>query len=169
MEFVNKIKSICDENSDKKVGIFIDMDGVIADYDVYGYQDIHDNVNNVFFDKRPINTTINILKGLVDIDNLEFYIVSACIYENQAIDKSLWLDKYLPFIKKENRHFLIKKVVNYDRVSKPSMKVKVILDIMRKEGLCLVVYVDDEHLMLRQAQIDLGDKVICYHISSLLD
>jgi len=169
MEFTRKIEDICNENKNIKVGIFIDMDGVIADYDVYGYGDIHSNAPNVFLDKRPIVTTINAFKELVDIENLEFYIISACIYNNQAVDKSLWLDKYLPFIKKENRYFLIREQVNYNRDNKACMKVDYIKRVMDKEDIGICIYVDDEHMMLRQAQVDLGEKVICYHVSSLLD
>jgi len=169
MRFVEKIKGICRENEGKRIGIFIDMDGVLADYDIDGYQDIHLNTPNIFLKKRPIMTTINVFKELATINNLELYIVSACLFKNQATDKSLWIDENLSFIKNGNRYFVVKEIVKYTRETKPAIKVNCIKDVMDKEGIDLGIYVDDEHLMLRQAQLDLGDKVMAFHISTLLD
>lgn len=169
MNFVQDIINICNENKNKKIGMFIDMDGVIADYDINGYTAIRDNKLNAFFNKRPIHTTINILKRLKDIDNLELYILSACLFKNQAEDKSMWLDKYAPFIKNENRYFIVKEIVKYNNETKPEIKVNYIVDIMNKDKLDLAIYIEDEHSMLRKAKEILGNKVIRYHISSLID
>ena len=169
MEFVKRIKDICDENKNTKVGMFIDMDGVLADYDLGSYWDIRNNTPDTFLIKRPIKTIINVLEQLTKIENLDFYILSACLFENQAVDKSIWIDKYIPFIKKQNRYFIIKEFEKYTRETKPKIKVSYISKVMNKDSIDLSIYIEDEHLMLRQAQNDLKDKVICFHVSSLLD
>jgi len=169
MEFVKRVKDICNKYDGKTVGIFIDMDGVVADYDLGSYFDIRNNTPDTFLIKRPIKTIINILEQLKKIENLNFYILSACIFENQAVDKSLWIDRHIPFIKSENRYFVIKEFEKYTRETKPGIKVDYMRRAMVKDNLSLALYIEDEHLMLRQAQDDLGDKVIGYHVSSLLD
>ena len=169
MNFIQEIKNICDDYKNSKIGMFIDMDGVITDFDIYGYQNIRNNIPKTFLNKRPLNSTINVLKQLAEIENLNFYIVSACHFKNQAEEKSLWLDKHAPFIKKDNRYFVIKEIEKYTIKTKPAIKVRFIKEIMKKDKLDLSIYIEDEHEMLRQANEELKNKVIRYHVSSLIE
>ena len=55
--FINYLKTI-DKN--KKINIYIDMDGVVVDYDLEIHK-LNGNDEFVFLNKRPVLTTINIL------------------------------------------------------------------------------------------------------------
>lgn len=93
----------------KKANIFVDMDGVLAVYD----KDIVEHMyKEGYFANRPvINNMIEVAKRLVK-KGYEVYILTSCIdSEYCKQEKAIWLDKYLPEVKKENRIY-----VNYGDV-----------------------------------------------------
>ena len=61
MYLLEEIKKIIG-NTSKKIGIFVDMDGVVADYRFGEGENIKNNKPGLYLDKRPIYTTINNLK-----------------------------------------------------------------------------------------------------------
>ena len=76
MYFVERIKK---EYSNKQIIIFIDMDGVIAEYDLgkpYDYKD-----------KRPLTNNINVFKALKNFENIELHILSICKKDYQIDEK----------------------------------------------------------------------------------
>ena len=97
MYFYEKIK---DKYKDKDVIMFIDMDGVITDYDIGNPLD--------FQNKRPLYTNIKTFEEINKLSNIEIRILSICKYDYQIKEKNDWIDKYIPFIKKENRIILSK-------------------------------------------------------------
>src|SRR5574344_539677 len=84
----------------RKLIIFVDMDGVIADYNF--------NNNLDFKHKRPLNTNINELYELSMLENVELHILSICKQNYQIREKNDWLNKYAPFFLKENRTIISK-------------------------------------------------------------
>ena len=67
MRFYKIIENLSKE---RKLLIFVDMDGVIASYDIGKPYD--------FDKKRPLITNINTLKRLNSLENCELYILSIC-------------------------------------------------------------------------------------------
>lgn len=104
--FVRRNKKIIEINS-KKISIFVDMDGVVADYRFGERENIKNNKPGLYLNKRPIYTAINKLQRINDEIDCEMCILSSCLYKEQAEEKSLWLDKYMPFIKKKNKIFVL--------------------------------------------------------------
>ena len=96
-QFYDYIKSF----GDKTVNIYVDMDGVVADYDFEGY--INDGTkDDVYLNKRPVMSSINPLKEVSTLSNVNLYILSISRYDKQVNGKLVWLDKNMDFIKKEN-------------------------------------------------------------------
>ena len=92
-QFYNYIKSF----GDKTVNIYIDMDGVVADYDFEGY--INDGTkDDVYLNKRPVISSINPLKEVSQLSNVNLHILSVSRYERQINGKLTWLDKNMDFI-----------------------------------------------------------------------
>ena len=91
-------KSKIDEFGDTPLKIFIDMDGVVADYDIGGDFD--------YSIKRPLNNNIKQIEEISHYKNIELYIFSITRHNDGISQKNDWLDKYMPFIKKENRVIL---------------------------------------------------------------
>ena len=83
-----------------KIKLFIDMDGVIADYN-FGEAEHFDK-------KRPLYDSIKKLEAISKMDNIELYILSVTRKDIGINEKNIWLDKYVNFIKKENRIILSK-------------------------------------------------------------
>lgn len=92
----------------KKANIFIDMDGVIAEYDKNVVEHMY---KKGFFENRPVvETMVELSKKLVK--DYEVYILTSCIdSEYCQQEKASWLDKHLPEVKRENRVY-----VNYGEV-----------------------------------------------------
>ncbi|MDE5630829.1 MAG: hypothetical protein K2I70_04440, partial [Bacilli bacterium] len=93
MYFKNKLSKLFAE---EEVNIFVDMDGVIADYD-FG------NKLN-FKEKRPIKTNIDILTELSKEPNVNIYILSICKLNSQILEKNDWLDKHAPIFVRDKRY-----------------------------------------------------------------
>ena len=106
MYLLEELKKII-ENNKKRITIFIDMDGVVADYRFGEGENIKNNKPGLYLNKRPIYTTINNLKKINDELECEMCILSSCLYKEQAEEKSLWLDKYMPIIKNYNKIFVL--------------------------------------------------------------
>jgi 5'(3')-deoxyribonucleotidase len=86
----------------KKIIIYCDMDGVLADFDkvpnaVARYKD----EPNFFYDLEPIIENVNAIKKLIARNQI-VKILSKSPHEKADNDKRKWLAKYLPEIKSEN-------------------------------------------------------------------
>ena len=73
MFFLEEIKKVKD-NYSNKIAIFVDMDGVIADYRFGEGKNIEYNVPGTYLNKRPIKTAINILNEVYNKFDFDMYI-----------------------------------------------------------------------------------------------
>lgn len=90
---------------EKRLVIYCDMDGVLADFDkvpkaVARYKD----EENFFYNLEPITENVNAIKQLI-AKGYQVKILSKSPHEKADYDKRLWLEKYLPQIKIENMIF----------------------------------------------------------------
>lgn len=86
--------------------LFIDMDGVIADYvNILTNKAIINDYNTpgIFLNKLPCKTMINGITNLFDKDYYVYHILSASPTEMGIAEKEIWLDKYFNI---DNRHFV---------------------------------------------------------------
>ena len=109
MHFIDLIKKI---SIDEEVILFVDMDGVIASYDVGRPYD--------FKNKRPLKNNINIFREIAKLDRVSLHILSVCRENYQIEEKNEWLDINAPFFEKENRVILPKE----DSIYKISSELK---------------------------------------------
>lgn len=165
MFIIGEIKKIMEERKIKSLGVFVDMDGVIADYRFGEGKDILANKNSVYLKKRPINTIINVLKQINKEIDCKMHILSSCYHAEQAIEKNDWLDKYAPFSENEKRII----VVSDNFESRKQMKIDKIIETMKKNQYDYVVLIDDTHDILFLAIETLHEKVIPFHVITLLD
>lgn len=164
MHILEKIKEIIDFKNIKNVMIFTDMDGVLVDFD-FDVENIRNNVNGTFLNKRPVKTTINNLKAISEALNAELYVLSSCLYNEQALEKSRWLKINAPFIKIENEIYTIAET----KEQRKQLKVDHIKEKMMKNNDSLAILIDDTHEILIMARQQLGDNFIPFHVSSLID
>lgn len=164
MYLLEEIKKILENNS-KKISIFVDMDGVVADYRFGEGENIKNNKPGLYLNKRPIYTAINNLKRINDEIDCEMCILSSCLYKEQAEEKSLWLDKYMPFIKEKNKIFVLSQ--NFE--SRKKIKIDKIRQKLDSNECELAILIDDTQDILFLALSELKEKVIPFHVITLID
>ena len=165
MYLLEEIKRIMKEKNLGNAMIFVDMDGVVADYRFGEGDNIKSNKSGTYINKRPIFTTIRNLELINKEKNIELKIISSCLYQEQAIEKDIWLDKYVSFISKENRIYTIAK--NFE--SRKQLKVDKIKNYIDSNKRTLVVLIDDTHEILFLAKKQLSDLFVPMHVITLID
>jgi len=152
MHFYNQIKDLAQE---KEIILFVDMDGVIASYDVGKPLD--------FLNKRPLTENIKKLEKVGEIPGVELHILSICKKNFQIDEKNTWLDKYAPFFKKENRKIISKEQII--GVSSPELKANYLKNFNTNKKM---VFIDDDNAILKKV-MDTVEEIIVFQDSELID
>ena len=163
-KFVNEIKEICKKN--KKVDMYIDMDGTIAEYHLYIPEEISRKMEEEYLKNEPLKNVIDVLEEISKINNIEMYILSLSKTKKITEKKKIWLKKYVPFIKEENWIILTKEIGEYSNENRNEIKGKNIE--LRQKDYDKSIMLDDEQVVLREAKKILNDKIEVFHISSAL-
>lgn len=163
-KFVNKIQEICNEN--KKVAMYIDMDGTIAEYHLYNPEEISRKMEEEYLKNEPLKNVIDVLEEISKINNIEMYILSLSKTKKITEKKKIWLKKYVPFIKEENWIILTKEIGEYSNENRNEIKGKNIE--LRQKYYDKSIMLDDEQAVLRVAKKMLDNKVEVFHVSSAL-
>ena len=152
MHFYNLIKDLANK---KDLIIFVDMDGVIASYDVGNPLD--------FLNKRPLMDNIKKIKKVSKLSNVELHILSICRKDFQVEEKNSWLNKYAPFFKKEKRTILSKET--YTGFSSPELKANYLNTLKTNKQIVLV---DDDNSVLKKVMASVPG-IIVFQDSELID
>lgn len=163
-KFVNEIKEICKKN--KKVDMYIDMDGTIAEYHLYNPEEISRKMEEEYLKNEPLKNVIDVLEEISKINNIEMYILSLSKTKKITEKKKILLKKYVPFIKEENWIILTKEIGEYSNENRNEIKGKNIE--LRQKDYDKSIMLDDEQVVLREAKKILNDKIEVFHISSAL-
>lgn len=87
----------------KKINIYCDMDGVLADFNAELNAVERFTKEKGFFKKlKPFERNVNALKKLIANKNCNVYILSASPNAKADKDKIAWLKIYIPEMAKEN-------------------------------------------------------------------
>jgi hypothetical protein len=150
------IKDYLEQFKDKKVKLYIDMDGVIADY-TFGAPKDYDK-------KRPLFDSIKKLEEVSKMPNVELYIFSATRYTEGLEQKHWWLDTYAPFFKKENRILISREANGMTKTA--ILKAECMRDIERDGSVMILI--DDDPRNLEEVS-KLSDDVILLKDTALID
>lgn len=136
------------EYNNKNIKLFVDMDGVIADYD-FG------NAGN-FDTKRPLYDSIKKLEKVSKNSNIKLFIFSATRHSEGIEQKHFWLDKYAPFFKKENRIILSRE--DNDYIESSILKSNYLKELQRDGSILMVI--DDDPRNLKEIRKNNKDVVL---------
>ena len=157
--FYNYLKNL----GDKEIHVYIDMDGVVADYDVTSYEK-HKHEKDVYLTKRPIKTSIEILREVAKLENVKLYILSVSRYNIQVDGKIKWLKDNMEYIKEENINIIPKEKNEFK--SAALLKKEFLKDKVDQSAINIMI--DDSHQVL-DVIYELNMDIIPLHITSILD
>ena len=143
----NLIKEIKTKAKSQKVKVYFDMDGTLAEYDVEDKEKILYNQAGLYLTKRPLKSIINVADKLAKIDNIEICIVSNCHFKEQKEEKLLWLEKYTPFIKKENINIIVFNDMIFSKEEKDFLKANLIISNLKQNEFAYLI--EDDHKIIR--------------------
>lgn len=150
-------KDCVEKINSSKIKIYVDMDGVIADYivgDPFHYDE-----------KRPLLNNIKNLEEVSKMDNVEMYILSASRMNIGVSEKHKWLDIYAPFFKKENRNILPREKYEF-KISSVDLKAEFVKNIERDGSQIIII--DDDCRVLKALKEQNPD-IILYKDTVLVD
>lgn len=120
------------------VKLFVDMDGVIADYNVGQPCNYHL--------KRPLYSNLAKLEEISKMNNVEMFVLSVTRMDAGIEEKHIWLDKYAPFFKKENRIILSREGNEF--MPSRLLKANFLKSVDRDDKKIIVI--DDDPAVIKQ-------------------
>lgn len=153
MHFYNLIKQI---SEGQKLILYVDMDGVIAEYDIA-------KIDLDFVNARPLLTNIKTLKMISELPNIELHILSVCRLDSQIKDKHDWLDKFANFFDFDKR-VIISRESNNQTLTK-DLKLNYLKTLNKDEKIALI---DDDNEILKTVKKNL-ENIILFQDSQLID
>lgn len=150
------LKEYLKKFENKKIKMYVDMDGVIADYEV--------GIPHGFDKKRPLISNISKLEKISKMENVELYILSITRMDEGYNEKNIWLDQHASFFKKENRVIISRESNNF--ISSPDLKSDFLKNLERDGSI--IVVIDDDPLVLHKIQ-ETSDDVVLLKDTALVD
>ncbi len=134
---------------DKKIRLYVDMDGVVADYEV--------GVAADYDKKRPLFSNLGKLEKLSHEPNIELHILSVTRMNEGIEQKNYWLDKFAPFFEKDKRNILSREQFNLEKDA-ITLKFEFMRDLVRDDSQ--IVFIDDDPAILRKLNNEFNDIVL---------
>ncbi len=150
------LKDYLKQYGNNKIKLFVDMDGVVADY-IFGSAQNYDK-------KRPLYDSISKLEEVSKMSNVELFIFSVTRYSSGFEQKHWWLDTYAPFFKKENRIIISREENN---MTDSSILKAEFLAKYERDGSILIL-IDDDPKNLKDVR-KLNDDIILLKDTVLVD
>ena len=161
--FYNEIENISKKNN--KVAMFVDMDGTIVEYKICSKEEL-ENPDGRFKEGNPLEYIIKKLEKINKLENVDIFVLTLAKNSKIVEEKKVWLKKHASFISEENWIIINKEngeynKENHDKIKAYKMKEKL-------DQYDHIVFLDDDHKILRRAKEELNDKINVYHVSSAI-
>lgn len=150
------LKEYLKKYNNQRIKLFVDMDGVIADY-IFEEACKYD-------EKRPLFESIKKLEEISHEPNIELFIFSITRKSEGFNQKHYWLDKYAPFFKKENRIIISREDNNM--IESSVLKANFLKNYPRDDSVLIVI--DDDPKNLKDIRKENQD-VILLKDTALID
>ncbi len=142
------LKEYLKQYESKKIKLFVDMDGVIADYD-FGKPKDYDQ-------KRPLYDSIKKLEEISQMENVELFIFSITRLTEGYEQKQNWLDEYAPFFKKDHRIIISREANEMEKSA--ILKANYLKTFPRDESIILMI--DDDPRVLKAIHEECEDVIL---------
>ncbi len=151
MKFDNYIK----DYRDKKINIYFDIDGVIAEYDVGNF-----DYNTI----RPMKSSIKRIEELIKQNNINVELLSICKNNKVVEEKYVWLKEYMPFFNLDKANLISKE--EYPDISSQELKSKYLKE--HTNSVDINILVDDDPSIIKHVTKN-NDNIKVFHVSSIVD
>lgn len=143
-----------ENNKDKIIDVYFDMDGVFAEYQVgnFDYSTI-----------RPIKSTIKVMNDLIN-EGINVKVLSICKTNKIREDKYVWIDKYASFLDRDNLIFLSKE--DNPEYKSEELKSNYLKDNVNKDHITILI--DDDSRIIWKV-VDNNQDVKVFHVSSIIE
>ena len=150
-----KFYSYIEDNNDKKINIYFDIDGVIAEYDVGNF-----DYNTI----RPMRSNIKRIEELSKQDNINVELLSICKNNKVVEEKHVWLKKYMPFFNLDKANLISKE--EYPDISSQELKSKYLSEHTNNDDINILV--DDDPSIIKHVTKN-NSNIKVFHVSSIVD
>lgn len=151
-----KFYETIEKYSDKTIDIYVDMDGVIAEYDIGNF-----DYNTI----RPLQSNIKRIKELID-NNINVKILTICKNNKIVEEKIVWIQKYMPFFDINNVIFISKEDEKYSGLSSKELKSEFLKSNINYDNINIVV--DDDNEIIKYI-IKNNENIIVFQVSSWIN
>lgn len=142
--------------NDKNIDIYVDMDGVIAEYDIGNFD--YDTI-------RPLQSNIKRIKELIN-DSINVKILTIC-KNNKIVDEKIkWIEKNMPFFDLNDVIFISKENEKYSGLSSKELKSEFLKLNINDNNINIVI--DDDNEIVKYL-IKNNRNIIVFQISSWID
>ena len=143
-----------EKNKDKIVDVYFDMDGVFAEYQVgnFDYSTI-----------RPIKSAIKVMNDLIN-EGINVKVLSICKTNKIRDDKYVWIEKYAPFLDRDNLIFLSKE--DNPEFKSEELKSNYLNNNANKDHINILI--DDDSRIIWKV-VDNNPDVKVFHVSSIIE
>ena len=152
-----KFEKYFKDNENKNIDIYVDMDGVLAEYDIDNF-----DYNTI----RPITTIIKRIKRLNDLDNININVLSICKTNRIMEEKYKWFKKHCNFINENQLIFISKEDIGNKKLSSKELKSNYLRANTNKNNLTVIIDDDNEILSYIKKH---NNSIVLFQDSSLVD
>ncbi len=151
-----KFYDTIDKHKNEMINLFVDMDGVIAEYDIGNFD---------YGTIRPLQSNIKRIKELLKQDNISVKILTVCKNNNIVDEKKIWIKKYMPFFDLDDVIFLSKEDEKYSQKSSKELKSEYLKNM---EDDKINIMVDDDNEIVKYIVKNNKD-ILVFQVSSWID
>ncbi len=151
-----KFYETIDKYIDSNITLYVDMDGVIAEYDIGNF-----DYNTI----RPLKSNIRRIKDLLN-KGINVKILTVCKSNKIIEEKINWIKKYMPFFDIEDVIFISKEEKKYDGYSSKELKSNYLKN--HTEDNYINIVIDDDNSIVKYL-IKNNKDIIVFQVSSWID
>lgn len=140
----------------KNINIYVDMDGVIAEYDIGNFD--YDTI-------RPLQSNIKKIKDLIN-DSINVKILTICKNDKIINEKIEWIEKHMPFFDLNDVIFISKENEKYSGLSSKELKSEFLKLNINDNNINIVI--DDDNEIVKYL-VKNNRNIIVFQVSSWID
>lgn len=150
-----KFYKTLEKYKNKDIDIYVDMDGVLAEYDIGNF-----DYNTI----RPLQSNIKRIKDLIN-NNINIKILTICKNNKIIEEKKEWIKKHMSFFDLNNVIFISKEEEKYKDIPSKILKSNYLKENINSNHINILI--DDDNEIIKY--IIKNNNIIVFQVSSWID